>query len=213
MKRSPASSKLIPFLILVAAVFLWLRDQQPSTKPSPPKNSGGAFERYDSCRLIDSRGNDGDSFLVRLPDGREEIFRLYYVDAPESAFKTYHNSENNHARIADQANDLGGISPEQAVEIGRRAKKLTHQILNRGFTLHTRWDSPFRDERYHAFVELDGTPRWLHERLVAKGLARIHTKPDELPDGTAVGQQLARLRELEQSAKSRGEGAWSFLVR
>jgi hypothetical protein len=43
----------------------------PSAKP---------FERLDGCVLAPDEWTDGDSFRVRLPDGRLETFRLYFVD-------------------------------------------------------------------------------------------------------------------------------------
>jgi endonuclease YncB( thermonuclease family) len=47
----------------------------PSAKP---------FERFDGCVLTPDEWTDGDSFRVRLPDGRLETFRLYFVDTTES---------------------------------------------------------------------------------------------------------------------------------
>ncbi|NIP93749.1 MAG: hypothetical protein GWO24_09930, partial [Akkermansiaceae bacterium] len=67
---------------------------------------------------IDHRHNDGDSFHVRTPSGSRMEIRLYYVDAPESALKTYANGDTNHGRVDDQAKDLG-LDRERAVEVGR----------------------------------------------------------------------------------------------
>jgi len=36
------------------------------------------------CQLIPNESNDGDSFHVRAA-GKEYLFRLYFVDAPETA--------------------------------------------------------------------------------------------------------------------------------
>ncbi|MGH9882290.1 MAG: hypothetical protein ACRD6N_12710 [Pyrinomonadaceae bacterium] len=38
------------------------------------------FERFDGCVLAPDEWTDGDSFRVRLLDGRSETFRLYFVD-------------------------------------------------------------------------------------------------------------------------------------
>lgn len=217
-------------LLLIAALVLWAIDQRnasPSGKRPPssaPGSSGssappsdpppkpavrGGYEEYSGCRLEEHRQNDGDSFHVRLPDGRVEQFRLYYVDAPESAFRSYAGGDDNHDRIADQADDFG-ISDEQAVEIGKQAKQRVHDTLARGpFTLHTAWDDPFGDRRYHAFVRPAAGP-WLHEMLVREGLVRIHTKPADLPDGTPVKQRLRELRELEKAAIRSKRGAWGL---
>ena len=130
--------------------------------------------------------------------------------APSSATPA---GDTNHERIRQQAAELGGITSEQAVEIGRKGKAFTLGLLGGGpFTIFTRWDSPFRDKRYHAFVQVEeaGRPRWLHELLVELGLARIKTKGADLPDGTPAARQKEELRELEKAAKRNGAGVWSL---
>ncbi len=49
---------------------------------TPPAAS--VFERFDTCRVTPDELTDGDSFRVRLPGGRLETFRLYFVDTTES---------------------------------------------------------------------------------------------------------------------------------
>ena len=237
MSRSKPRSSVIPILILVAAIALWAFDayrQGDFGKPGEPKvkqeqqaggkapkadpagnepSCTGKYETYAGCTLVADKGSDGDSFRVKLPDGRTEIIRLYFVDCPESAFKTYGGGDNNHARINDQAADMGGITPQEAVEIGKKARDFTLTHLGKApFTLHTEWDSPFNDKRYHGFVTLsyNGKPRFLHELLVEKGYARIHTKGAPLPDGTSQRKQEDHLRELQRSAKSSDAGAWGL---
>jgi endonuclease YncB( thermonuclease family) len=204
------------------------REEKPTTsaKPSNPGTSvkptwpsapattpgrTGVYETFAGCTLAEARDNDGDSFLAKLPDGRKVRVRLYFVDAPESAFKRYAGGDTNHERIRQQAAAFDGITPEQAVEVGKQAKAFTLGLLEKGpFTLHTVWDSPYQDERYHAFVEVrDGSrTRLLHELLVERGLVRIHTKPADLPDGTKVGEQRKRLMEMQRVARQAGKGAW-----
>jgi endonuclease YncB( thermonuclease family) len=200
-------------LLLIAAVILWLveqrRDGASDGSRSLPPVASGTYEVFTGCRLEAHRQNDGDSFRIRLADGRVEEFRLYYVDAPESAFRSYAGGRDNHRRISEQARDLG-ISDEQAVEIGRRAKQRVHDLLARGtLTVHTAWDDPFNDRRYHAFIQPSTGPL-LHETLVREGLVRIHTKPADLPDGTTVKRRLADLHELEAAARQARQGAWAF---
>ncbi len=198
-----AKQSVWPVLVLVAlAILVKVLEWRGGIDP------GGRYERIAGCRLAEHRWNDGDSFQVALPDGRREQVRLYFVDAPESAFKTYRNGENNHRRIAEQARDLG-VSPERAVELGKQAKARVAEWLGEGtFELATEWDDPFGDRRYHAFVALPGGG-WLHERLVREGLVRIHTKGAALPDGTSEGAQQRHLRELESEARRAGRGAWA----
>lgn len=200
-------------LLLIAAVILWLIDQRRDGAYEGPRSSpsvaSGTYEMLTGCRLEAHRQNDGDSFRIRLADGRVEEFRLYYVDAPESAFRSYAGGRDNHRRISEQARDFG-ISDEQAVEIGRRAKQRVHDLLARGtLTVHTAWDDPFNDRRYHAFIQPSTGPL-LHETLVREGLVRIHTKPADLPDGTPVKRRLADLQQLEAASRQAGQGAWAF---
>lgn len=226
MPSPRTKSSLVTVLLLIVAIALWAFDtyrQVSPTRPasvttepaasSPPLSKSGGYETFPGCTLAPDRGNDGDSFRVKLPDGRTEIIRLYFVDTPESAFKSYGGGENNHRRISQQAADMGGISPQQAVEIGKEAKAFTLATLEKApFTIHTEWDSPFNDKRYHAFVEvkLDGKPRFLHELLVEQGLARIHTKGAPLPDGTSERKQKDHLFKLQSTAKANGTGAWGL---
>lgn len=226
MSRRPTRSAVLPIIILAAAIFLWAFDtyrqasparpvaetREPAEIASQPSNTGG-YETFHGCTLAPDRGNDGDSFRVKLPGGRTEIIRLYFVDTPESAFKSYGGGENNHRRIEQQAAHMGGITSQQAVEIGKKAKAFTLGTLGKSpFTIHTEWESPYKDKRYHAFIEVtvEGKPRLLHELLVEKGLARIHTKGATLPDGTPERKQEDRLYKLQSTAKANESGAWGL---
>lgn len=228
-KSRSKSSSIIPILILCAALALWIYDaysqgklrrffdsieapaapniteKDASSQDPAPTNPHrmGRYDVFQGCTLATDRGNDGDSFKVKLPNGKIEIIRLYFVDAPESAFKNYSGGRNNHDRIADQARDMGGITSQKAIEIGKKAKAFTLDHLSKApFTIYTEWDSPFNDQRYHAFVELsyNGKPRFLHELLVEKGYARIHTKGASMPDGTSERKQEDHLFDLQRNA-------------
>lgn len=214
-------------LLVVAAIAVWAynesqipargdRRSSPGGETVPgPSDQGriGGYEVYRNCTLAEGRNNDGDSFRVNLQNGKIAEFRLYFVDTPESAFKSYAGGDTNHERIRQQAAEMGGITPEQAVEIGKHGKQFTLDLLaRRPFDLYTRWDSPFNDDRFHAFVKVEegGKSRWLAELLVENGLARIKTKPADLPDGTTASKQLGRLKELERGAKRAEVGAWGM---
>ena len=230
--RKKKSTSLIPVLLVVVAVAIWLFDAskqgdlawfqgekntqeqkaEPTVSSKKPTRTG-RYDTYTGCTLANDRANDGDSFRINLPDGRTEMIRLYFVDCPESAFKTYGAGRSNHGRIDQQAADMGLITPQQAVEIGKKAKEFTlHHLGKAPFTLHTEWDSPFNDKRYHGFVLIsyNGKPRFLHELLIEKGYARIHTKGAQLPDGTSEGRQEDNLQELQRTAKSTKSGAWAY---
>ena len=223
--RLSKSSSLVSILIVAAAIALWIFDtyrhehlgrfhdkqipheQDPgSSAPTEKPTRTGRYETYTGCTLVEDRTNDGDSFRVKLPSGRTEVIRLYFVDCPESAFKTYSGGQNNYARIDDQATDMGGITPQQAVEIGEKAKEFTLSLLGKEpFTLHTVWNSPFKDKRYSGFIVIhyNGKNRFLHEILIEKGYARIHTKGAQLPDGTSERKQKDHLRDLQRTAKQK----------
>ncbi len=232
--KAKSTSSWWTVLVIVAAVALWAYNQKqaisPPVKtpvprseksaPASPKSSTpkpaeiekiGGFQVFRKCTLVENRGNDGDSFTVNLPGGGEAILRLYFVDTPESAFKTYADGDDNHQRIAEQANYFGDISDDAVVEVGQEAKKFTlAQLAARPFDIFTRWDNPFNDGRYHAFIEVkpSGKSRLLHELLVEKGLVRIHTKGADLPDGTSAAKHKAYLKGLENAARKGKAGAW-----
>lgn len=241
--RAKSSSSIIPIFIVAAAISIWIYDAYksggsssiserpraeetrknttPNDSPNAPngKSSGsqsvrtGNYETYRNCTLVPDRPNDGDSFRIKLPDGSAEIMRLYFVDCPESEFRSYGGGENNHERIEKQATEMGGITPAQAVKIGKNAKEFTlARLAENPFTVHTTWDSPFQDKRYHAFIELsyNGKTRFLHELLVEKGYARIHTKGAQLPNGTSERKHEDHLYMLQTTAKSKNAGAWGF---
>jgi endonuclease YncB( thermonuclease family) len=52
------------------------------------------FQRLDGCIYKPQRWNDGDSFHVILPDQKETVFRLYFVDTPEEERITLIESPN-----------------------------------------------------------------------------------------------------------------------
>ena len=226
--RSLTPKRRGPWITLLIVIAIGVKFYTESQQPPPAKSSGtsqlpaqpspqlekiGGYEVYRNCALAEARSNDGDSFVVRLPSGKQAIFRLYFVDTPESAFRSYAGGETNHQRIADQAAEMGHITPEQAVEIGKVGMHFTLDLLaSRPFTIYTRWDSPFHDDRYHAHLEVqqDGKTLWLDELLIERGLARIKTKPADLPDGTPAAKHLAHLRDLERAAKQARRGVWSF---
>lgn len=219
MTRRKSSGWMVVGTLLVGALLWWL-DQQEASWQEPgeygkssqvigPESSG--FRRIEGCTLVPHRHNDGDSFHVMVPGGREEEFRLYFVDAPESAVKRYRDGNDNRERLADQARDFGGLSEAETTAVGQEAKSWTARILGQGpFIIYTRGEKVFGGPRLYALVEVreGGSPRWLHELLIEQGLARIHTKGNRLPDGTSRQDQEARLHVLERQAKNSGQGGW-----
>jgi endonuclease YncB( thermonuclease family) len=161
----------------------------PSAKP---------FERFEGCVLTPDEWTDGDSFRVRLPDGRLETFRLYFVDTTES---------RTRGKRSDEQAAYFGLTRTGAVKLGQEAKAFTAAALQRPFTIFTRWRPVFGSPRYYAFVfTADGND--LAILLVRNGLARIYGTRTPLPDGRDSRTYLATLANLEQQAKSARFGAW-----
>ncbi len=167
----------------------------------------GRFTRLDGCELQEHpRKNDGDSFLIRH-GGKVHHFRLYFVDCPE---KERH--EKNGARLAEQGKYFGGLGEAATVEIGLRGRDASLYLLrNYPFTVYTFWEPVYDPSRRYALIEItdaDKQKAYLHEILIGFGLARIHTKGTDLPDGTRWQEQKSRLQELEREATAARRGAW-----
>lgn len=155
----------------------------------------------ESCRLLKTGSNDGDSFHV-IHDGKEYIFRLYLVDAAETdnAFPD---------RVKDQARYFR-LDEKDTLRLGREAAKFTTSVLASGsFTVYTRWEDARGNSslpRYYAMVETSHGD--LDELLTREGLVRQYGMPI---DGRNADRKQARLKRLEQEARSQGIGAWGRL--
>ncbi len=152
-----------------------------------------------NCRLDTDASNDADSFHVKA-EGKEYIFRLYFVDAAET-------DAGFPERVAEQAKYFG-ITPAQAIQLGILAKKFTRQKLAAPFTVRTRMQDALgrsKKQRFYAFIETSEGD--LGELLVANGLARVHGAIAS--SGTsAPARQKRKLEQLERVAKQQKVGAW-----
>ncbi len=183
----------------------------------PPEDTPGmAKEREFSSELkqlngvfyVNDRGNDGDSFFVRH-GGETFNLRLYFVDCPESYLSDRYQSQRE--RVADQAREMGGLSLDQAVALGERAKAFTTNALKgRPFSVYTHWEQVYGGDRYYGFVYLPDRQQFLCELLVESGLARIHTKGVDTPEGKSLAAFTAHLEELEAQARKQKKGAWGL---
>ncbi len=217
----PKRKTLSLIIAILLAAGYWVLDntelgrswKEGGTVPTTPTGSSttGGYQRLSGCTLVDHRNNDGDSFHVRHGDDRYE-FRLYFVDAPESKYKTYGGGDDNGKRIRQQGAYFGGLDRRQTTHVGTEAKKFSVGLLaDRPFTVFTKDEGVYGRERLYALVEVidaAGNERFLSEMLVDQGLARIHTKGAALPDGTSRAKQEAKLRSIEHAARRAGVGAW-----
>jgi endonuclease YncB( thermonuclease family) len=156
----------------------------------------GRWVTLKDCRYLPNPANDGDSFHVQAGK-REYIFRLYFVDSPET-------DASVPERVSEQARYFGATTP-QTLQIGLEAERFTRQQLARPFTVHTcKQDARGRSrlKRYFAFVQTATAD--LGEQLVANGLARLYGAASEAPDMNTPEVEWRKLEQLERKAKATG---------
>jgi len=164
----------------------------------------GQWETLQNCRLLKKETYDGDSFHVRH-DGKEYIFRLLYVDTPEK--KELGLTE----RTTEQAR-YWKIYKKDLYLLAEEALVFTGQKLSAPFTIQTRWEDAKGNSqlpRYYAIVTTSDNQD-LASLLLENGLARIHGRPVEAPDGRAGKKVLEDLEKIEVLAKTQKRGAWAF---
>jgi endonuclease YncB( thermonuclease family) len=181
-------------------------------KFTPVKMSGAGLELIENCKLIKGRNSDGDSFHVKHAKGENE-FRLYFVDTPESEYKTYGGGENNGERLDEQGEYFGGLDRDGITAVGVEGKSFVLNLLSKKpFKVLTKWEDVVRPGREYCFVivEWEGREVYLHELLVAQGLVRLHTRGADLPGGRGWKQQREYLEKWEKDVKKAGIGAWGY---
>lgn len=214
--RKPQKTWQLIILILAVVATLIGRMQTGTPKSRPandtPRDSGsattkrrpvstGGWETFENCTLMEDRGNDGDSFILRH-DGESHTVRLYFADCPEK-----YRSNLNAERLSQQSTHFGRISLEAVVAAGQEAREFSLHLLSAGpITMETRWEEVYDSGRYYAFVRVGG--KGLAELLISKGLARVHTKGASQPGGPSERTQKDMLLKIEQSARARRLGAW-----
>jgi endonuclease YncB( thermonuclease family) len=160
------------------------------------------WETISNCRLMENESNDGDSFHVKA-DGEERIFRLYFVDAPESE-----DGGRVAERIKEQA-ELFGITEEESIEMGKKAAAFTRSVLSRPFKVTTRGQNALgasQLKREYAFVTTaDGED--LGEMLISRGMARSFGE-DAATDRESSSELRAKYDRLEAKARRERLGAW-----
>jgi competence ComEA-like helix-hairpin-helix protein len=166
-----------------------------------PDGSEAKWEVLERCRLLTNAVVDGDSFRVQHW-GREYIFRLYFVDAPEG-------DASLDERTRDQAVYFG-ISPKDIPGAAKLASQFTRELLtDQEFTVITRWQNAMgrsRLARFYAVVLVNG--KNLAEELVADGHARIYGLRANWPGGPNSSTFINKLKNLEITARELKRGVW-----
>jgi endonuclease YncB( thermonuclease family) len=160
-----------------------------------------AWVTLTNCQYVATKDGDGDSFRVRS-DTNEFILRLYYVDAPETTL-TYPE------RVRQQSEHYG-ITLDETLKAGAKARERVRQLLREPFIVRTRWASAAgrgRETRYYGLVEVGG--KSLAEVLVSEGLAQTKGVAPNLPSGEKANTYMAKLEGLEREARQKRLGAWA----
>ncbi|MGA0850107.1 MAG: helix-hairpin-helix domain-containing protein [Chthoniobacterales bacterium] len=169
--------------------------------------SAQELQKFEGCRYVEAGWADGDSFPVKLPDGKEIVLRLYYVDCNEVSAAT----ETDQRRVRDQSSYFGIDDHQITLESGRLAAEKTKTLLAEPFTVHTAFASaPGRSAkpRTYGFVTLsDG--RDLGETLVGEGLARSYGVRRNTPEGLNAEAAEAKMDDLELGAAIARRGIWA----
>jgi competence protein ComEA len=131
------------------------------------------------------------------------VFRLYFVDAPETgaAFGE---------RVEDQAAYFG-LPPADIPALGKAAKEFARERLAQEFTVVTRWQNARGMSslaRFYAIVLVRGQN--LAYDLVSAGFARIHGLRATWPEGERASTVLSRLKNAELAAREKKLGAWGW---
>jgi competence protein ComEA len=154
----------------------------------------------EGCKMAENASNDGDSFHVKHK-GREYVFRLYFVDAPETSLLI-------PERVGEQA-DAFETTKEEVLQAGKGAAIFTRKRLGRDFKVSTRWEDArglTKGGRHYAFVETaDGED--LGDLLLAAGWARSYGMKAATKSSPAA-QLQQRYDRLEQKARRARVGIW-----
>ncbi|MFH0879780.1 MAG: thermonuclease family protein [Lentisphaerota bacterium] len=161
---------------------------------------GKQWRTYENCTLIANESNDGDSFHVRY-NKRHYLFRLYFVDTPES-------EDSLPERVTEQA-AYWGIDPKTSVQLGKEAAKFTAKFLADGFTVHSKLsDAMGRSDKDRDYAVVMKGDKDLAVELVRNGYARVFGTGVDYPDGTPEKSIWWRLKTAEGEAQKNKAGGW-----
>lgn len=169
------------------------------------------WREYTGCRVIPNASNDGDSFHVKAANikTRRYLFRLYFVDTPESEISL-------PERLQEQADYFGIADPMDVVKVGKAAVQFTEKFLEDGnFTVYSRLaDALGRSAKDRDYAMVMSGNLDLGTELVRNGLARVYGQGTDLSELDAYKRDESawwrRLRQAELEAKKEKRGAWAY---
>lgn len=173
------------------------------------------LEKFEGCKLVAADWADGDSFLIKKPDGITMTIRLYGVDCLE----TGEMNDTQLRRLRTQRRYFGiteaAPTAKESIAIakgyGDEATDYTKQQLQKPFTIHTRMQKTPGDgkhERFYALVETT-EKKDLATELVRAGLARAHGVSADGPGARTRERYKEILSDYEFQAAKRGNGIWA----
>lgn len=167
-----------------------------------------SWSRLTGCRWMENESNDGDSFHVQY-QGREYIFRLYFVDCCET-------DQQIPERVRQQAEFLK-IPTARVLQAGQAARAFSHGLLARQpFTVVTKWEDAKGAShlpRHYAFVLFGENDRTdLASTLAQNGLVRIFGMPADPPGSVTGAQFQSHLLKFDAQARSRHLGIFGDLT-
>ena len=195
--KIPGVMRWVLFALMLSTGLLRSPAQQVRDEQSPEAK----WETLANCQFVTNALVDGDSFHL-VHAGREYIFRLYFVDAPEK-------DATLRDRIVDQAAYFG-IATADVPRAGALAARFTRdKLTGHKLTVITRWQNAMGRSslaRFYCVLTVDDEN--LAESLVAAGLARIHGLRANYPDGPRSTTFIAKLKNLELIAREKKLGVW-----
>lgn len=169
----------------------------------PIPAAAAQWETLTGVRLADTGYFDGDSFHLAAK-GKNYIFRLYFVDAPET-------DDSYPDRVKAQA-EYFGADLKRTLALGEEATNFARKFLRAGgVTVTTCWEDArgaSAQPRFYAVIE--SAQGNLAVELVKNGLARVYgmPTPDRWPGGKPADAFVEDLERLEAEAKREKVGGW-----
>ncbi len=162
------------------------------------------YVKLDGCKFLKDKYHDADSFHVSH-NGKEYIFRLYYVDSPEDE-----SHSNLNERIKEQTSHWK-VSKEDLFKASEQGRLFTASKLSAPFTVYTRWsDAKGASKLKRYFAHIVFGQKLLAEMLVATGWARVKGWSVDDPSGNDGKKIREKLTSLEKQAKSSKLGIWKY---